>query len=473
MSFRASHLVPAPIEQVWRWHEAQGAAARLTPSFMPMYPVHQTDSLARGVTTFALPAGLKWEAQHDLSGYIQGRSFTDVCTTAPIRALANWRHNHIFEPVQTEAGNYTIVTDDLHTRVPAAALEATFAYRQHQLVADITRQNQWAHLLKNPPVVAVTGSNGLVGKALCAQLRTLGITVVPLVRSHPKPGERKWDPERPHPSLLDGVNVLVHLAGEPIFGRFHEAHKQAIWDSRVEPTRKLAELVKQSSTCHALVSASAIGYYGHDRGDEVLNESSAPGEGFLADVVQAWEEASSKASERSTWSNEPQGEAFDEAPSADAKRVVQVRTGVVLSGRGGLLPVFKALFSVGLGGSFANRSPWLSWISIDDLTDIYVTAILDQTMHGVINAVAPNPVTNGDFSTAIGQVMNRPSFIPIPSIGPRLILGAQGADELAFADQRVAPQALEQAGFVFRHNHINEVLAHELGGEELLEDPTK
>lgn len=464
MGFRASHLVPAPTHAVWRWHEAQGAAARLTPSFMPMYPVSQTDSLARGTTTFALPAGLKWEAQHDLSGYIHGRSFTDVCTTAPIRALANWRHNHIFEPVRIDGNEYTVVTDDLHTRVPAAALEATFAYRQHQLVGDFKRQNQWAAFLCQPLTVAVTGSSGLVGKALCAQLRTLGITVIPLVRSQPQPGERIWNPVRPHPSLLDGVDALVHLAGEPIFGRFHDAHKQAIRDSRVEPTASLARLVRESATCHTLVAASAIGFYGHERGDEVLSESSTPGEGFLADVVQAWEAASAGA---------VGGGGSEGIADGEHKRVVQVRTGVVLSGRGGLLPVFKGLFSVGLGGSFANRSPWLSWIGIDDLTDIYITAILDDTIQGVVNAVAPNPVTNADFSTAIGQVMNRPSFMPIPAIGPRLILGAQGADELAFANQRVTPKALLDAGFEFRHTHINAVLAHELGGEELLEDPTK
>ncbi|MCQ9342784.1 TIGR01777 family oxidoreductase [Corynebacterium kozikiae] len=473
MAFHAAHIIPAPLDLVWDWHTRPGAVARLSPSFLPMTPVAQAESLARGTTTFALPAGLTWQAKHDLSGYIPGRQFTDVCVTAPVRALANWRHVHSFAPVTgavpgLDAGTAeaTVITDEVFTRVPGQSLVSLFAYRQHQLLGDIQRILSLQPLLNSPTdaasegdngkirTVAMTGSRGLVGRALTAQLQTLGITVVQLVRSKPKDQQRLWNPESPHPELLQGVDALIHLAGEPIFGRFHDAHKAAIRDSRTGPTAALARLAAETKECKVMISASAIGWYGHDRGDEILQESSGNGEGFLAQVVKEWEAATQAATDGGV-------------------RTAQIRTGVVLSGRGGLLPVYKGLFNVGLGGSFAKRSPWLSWISIDDLTDIYVQALLDPALSGPINAVAPNPVSNTDFATALGKVLKRPSIIPLPSIAPKLILGAQGADELAFANQRVQPQVLKMHGFQFRHSTINQALAHELGGEELLPDPTK
>ncbi len=447
MSFSAQHTIAAPRELVWQWHTRSGAISRLSPPFLPMVPLRQAERLSDGTTILGLPAGLRWVARHDLSRYRRGYSFSDVCTNAPIKKLAHWRHTHDF--ADGEAGT-TIITDTVETRVPAAALEPVFAYRQRQLINDFDFLAR-VHSLNGaarPLTVAMTGSRGAIGRALTAQLTTAGHEVVQLVRSRPKEGQRLWRPQAPDSSLLDGIDVLVHLAGEPIFGRFTSSHKQAIRDSRVGPTRKLAQLVADSQV-KAMVSASAIGIYGSARGEEILNEDSPTGEGFLADVVRDWEVAT--------------------APAAEAgKRVVNVRTGVTLSGSDGLLPLLRALFQTGLGGSFGSGDFWFSWVAQDDITDIYFRAIADEELSGPVNAVAPNPLLNREMAATLAGELGRPALLPIPTLGPALLLGKEGARELALADQRVRPGRLQQLGHTFRYPTLEAALAHELGGEALV-----
>lgn len=445
MSLTTSHFIPFPREEVWDWHTRKGAVTRLSPPFVPFTPIQQAERLSDGTTIFSLPAGLKWVARHDLSGYLKGNRFTDVCTSAPVKALANWRHVHNF--VDQDGG--TLITDSVSTRVPGIALTSMFAYRQHQLLEDMLALQRFRELGDDTPLtIAMTGSRGLIGRALTAQLQTGGHTVVQLVRGEAKPWQRTWDPERPAQDLLKGIDVLIHLAGEPIFGRFNDSHKDAIRNSRVKPTRKLAELVAASDSCHTMVSASAIGFYGPDRGDEELNEQSPTGGGFLADVVRGWEKATEPASRA-------------------GKRVAMIRTGVALSGRGGMLPVLKTLFSTGLGGQFGDGSNWFSWIALDDLTDIFYRAVIDRNVSGPINATAPNPVTNEEMTKVLASQLHRPAFFQIPTIGPKIILGRQGAEELALSNQKVLPTALQELGHVFRYTTIDAAIAHELGGEEL------
>lgn len=448
LTLTVSHVVPAPREEVWEWHTRPGAVSRLSPPFFPMTPISQAERLSDGTTVFSLPAGLKWVARHDLSNYRRGHRFADVCVNAPLKVLANWRHIHDF---QDHPGG-TLITDSVSSRVPALTIRPMFAYRQHQLIEDFNFLNRISHLRPaRPLVVAVTGSRGLVGRALTAQLGTAGHDVIQLVRNNPKPGQRRWDPDSPADDLLAGVDVLIHLAGEPIFGRFSESHKQAIRESRIGPTTRLARLVADSPDTTTMVSASAIGFYGSDRGEEELTEESAGGEGFLADVVRDWEDATSPAREA-------------------GKRVVNLRTGVVLSGRSGMLPVLRTLFSAGLGGNFGDGNFWFSWISLDDLTDIMVRAVLDPELTGPVNGVAPNPVLNRDMVTALASQLRRPALIPIPTFGPSILLGREGADELALADQRVLPAAVQARGHTFRYPNLAEALAHELGGEDLWSD---
>jgi hypothetical protein len=194
----------------------------------------------------------------------------------------------------------------------------------------------------------------------------------------------------------------------------------------------------------SFVSASAIGYYGADRGDQVLTETSPRGDGFLADVVADWEAATSPAVQAGI-------------------RTVQVRTGIVQSPRGGTLRLLYPLFTAGLGGQLGDGRQWLSWIGIDDLADIYLRAVSDTDLSGPVNAVAPVPVRNTDYTTTLAHVLRRPALLPIPSLGPRLLLGDQGATELALANQHVTPARLHRAEHQFRHPELAPALRHVLG----------
>lgn len=452
MTFQAQHVVPADREQVWDWHTRLGAVSRLTPPFWPMTPRKQARSLADGTTVFALPAGLKWVARHDLSRFRRGYAFSEVCISAPLKRLATWRHDHEF----ADHARGTLITDTVDTRIPDRALEAAFAYRQHKLIGDFCFINQLRHQGVNilcpetkPLTVAITGARGSVGRALSAQLSTLGHRVIQLIRAEAATDQqRTWDPNSPDRHLLDNIDVLVHLAGEPIFGRFNDKHKQEIRDSRVGPTQKLAQLVAASPDTHTFVCASAIGYYGNDRGDEVLTEDSPSGDGFLADVVRDWEMATTEARE------------------AD-KRVVNIRNGVALTGASGLLPLLRALFSTGLGGSFGDGDFWFSWVAIDDLCDIYTRAIFDTSLSGPVNATSTCPVLHREMTKALAGQLNRPAVLPIPTFGPALLLGKEGAQELALANQRVAPAKLQERGHVMRFETIQATFAHELGSQRL------
>nr|MCH9720765.1 TIGR01777 family oxidoreductase [Actinomycetes bacterium] len=342
-------------------------------------------------------------------------------------------------------GGTTRVHDIVDTTVPGAALRSTFAYRHRQLAEDLAAHSDAAAAGAGPLVVAITGSSGLVGTALSAFLSTGGHRVIRLVRGDPAgPDDRRWNPGQPAADLLDGVDAVVHLAGASIAGRFTESHRRAIRDSRIEPTRRLAETAAGTAGLKAFVSASAIGYYGHDCGDSVLDEDSPRGQGFLADVVADWESAT--------------------APAADAGvRVVTVRTGIVQAAAGGTLRLLRPLFAAGLGGRLGTGRQWLSWIAIDDLLDIYYRGLYDARLAGPVNAVAPNPVRNTDYTRALAQTLNRPALLPVPSIGPRLLLGRQGAVELAEANQRVAPATLQSLGHRFRQPTVSDALGHQLG----------
>ncbi len=458
MGIEYASIVEHPLDRVWDWHTRPGAMRRLVPPWQPMRVVRETTSLADGHAVLGLPGGLRWVARHDPAGYDPPHQFVDVLSssgglaglmTLPPRIVGWWRHTHRYTEAGDSGGNpATRVHDIVDTTVPGAALRSTFAYRHRQLAEDLAAHADAADAgfdANRPLTVAVTGSSGLVGTALCAFLSTGGHRVIRLVRGEPTgPGERHWAPGGPAPDLLAGVDAVVHLAGESIAGRFTDAHRRAIRDSRIEPTRRLAETAAATPGLRTFVSASAIGYYGHDRGDEVLDEQSTRGEGFLADVVADWEAAA--------------------APAAEAgKRVVAVRTGIVQAAAGGTLRLLRPLFAAGLGGRLGSGRQWLSWVGIDDLLDIYYRALWDERVSGPVNAVGPEPVRNSDYTAALAATLHRPALLPVPPFGPRLLLGRQGATELAEADQRVVPAALNALGHRFRHPDIADALGHQLG----------
>ena len=242
---------------------------------------------------------------------------------------------------------------------------------------------------------------------------------------------------------LAGADAVIHLAGASIGGRFTAERKDEIRASRILPTRKLAE-VAATGGLRAFVTASAIGIYGPDRGEEILTEASFRGDGFLADVVAGWEDAA--------------------APAAAAGiRTVQVRTGIVQTPRGGMLRLLSPLFAAGLGGRLGTGKQWLAWIALDDLLDIYRRAVLDPGLSGPVNAVAPEPARNADYTRTLAAVLHRPAVLPVPGLGPRLLLGAEGAREIAQASQYVRPERLLGAGHQFRQPELTGALRHLFG----------
>ena len=284
--------------------------------------------------------------------------------------------------------------------------------------------------------VAITGSTGLIGSALVPRLTSRGHGVVRLVRRTPAiaSAERlaRWNPDTGavEPGL-DGVDAVVHLAGESVAGgRWTEARKRRIRESRVPPTRKLCEtLARQPTPPRVLLCASAIGYYGN-RGDQVLREESAPGAGFLPDVCREWEAAAEPAVRRGI-------------------RVVHLRIGLVLSPKGGALAAMLPVFRLGLGGPVGSGAQWMSWIGMDDTLGAILHALMNEALAGPVNLVAPAPVTNREFARTLARVLRRPAIFPFPAFAARLVFG-QMADELLLASARVEPARLQATGYAFR-----------------------
>jgi uncharacterized protein len=301
-----------------------------------------------------------------------------------------------------------------------------------------TTSTTFAH----PMRVAVTGASGLIGGALVERLRAEGHTVARLVRdpAKAKPGDIAWDPDAGtiDAAALEGIDAAVHLAGETVGTRWTDEKKRRIRESRVNGTRLIARtLAHLARPPRVLVQASATGIYG-DRGDEVVTEESAPGTGFLAEVGRDWEGASGPAEEAGI-------------------RVVKLRFGVVLTARGGALEQMLLPFRMGVGGTLGNGRQWMPWLSLDDAVEIVMRALRDERLRGPVNAVAGS-ARNADFTEALGRALRRPTILPVPGFGLRLLFG-QMADEALLAGQRVEPARLREIGHVFHHPTLDTALA--------------
>jgi uncharacterized protein (TIGR01777 family) len=300
--------------------------------------------------------------------------------------------------------------------------------------------------------LAITGSTGLVGSAVVTVLSAAGHEVVRLVRRAPAPGEKavRWDPARGEvdAARLEGYDAVLHLAGENVgSGRWTTARKAAIRDSRVNGTRLLCDaLAGLARPPKTLVCASAVGYYG-DRGEETLAEESPPGTGYLAEVCREWEAASAPAARKGV-------------------RVVALRIGMVLSPEGGALPRMLPLFRAGLGGVIGGGRQYVSWVALDDLPHILLHALQRSDLSGPVNAVAPRPVTNREFTVALGKALARPTPLPVPAFALRLAVGREMADALLLASARVVPRRLEETGYRFRFPELGAAFRHLLGKGE-------
>jgi len=286
--------------------------------------------------------------------------------------------------------------------------------------------------------VAITGATGLIGGALGAHLRAQGWTVRGISRS----GDEaiRWDPAAGEldGAALEGVDAVVHLAGENVAGRWSDAKKRRIMESRVKGTTLIAQtLAGLERPPSVLVSASATGYYG-DRGDDRLTEAEPSGEGFLAEVCVAWEASA--------------------APAAAAGiRVVHPRIGIVLAGEGGALAAMKTPFKMGVGGKIGSGEQLMPWVHIDDIVHMIAFALERSELSGPFNAVAPAPVTNAAFTKALGKVLSRPTFMPLPGGLAKLAMG-EAADEMLLSSTGAVPSVLQSLGYEWRHPELHGAL---------------
>jgi len=381
----------------------------------------------------------------------EGELFRDVQLTGPFDLFD---HTHRFEAVGERE---SVMEDRIRYQVPLGflgdlfgaslarkKLEATFRYRHRVLAKDLAVH---ARAPRARWRILVTGSTGLLGRALVSFLESGGHDVYRLTRrAAANAREIAFDPERgaAHPSEMEGFDAVIHLAGDPIAkGRWTAAKKRRIRDSRVPFTRRLAEtLAALTKPPSVLVSASATGYYG-DRGDRILRESDPPGLGFLPEVCVQWEGATEPAAQAGI-------------------RVVHLRTGLVLSGKGGALEPMLLPFRMGLGGALGRGNQWWSFIALDDLLYLIHHVLISDSIHGPVNATSPEPVTNADFTKGLGRVLHRPAVLTVPRFALELALGPM-TEPLLLASARVNPEKVLDSGFEFAYPSLDSALRHVLG----------
>ena len=456
-TFTLRSPMPVSAEELYAWHARPLAFQRLQPPWEVANILKQEGTFGTDgfrLTMRARTVGpLKGTWLAEAFDFQPGRRFQDRTLKAP---FPFWNHTHLMIP---ETGGTSVLDDLIEYRVPLGLmgrvfggrmvrrrLAAIFAYRHVLTASDLRRHNQF----RDRPrlTVAVTGSRGTVGADLVPFLTTGGHKVIRLLTGNATPpydDGTKWVPWKPEASLdpatFDGVDAVVHLAGDNVAeGRWNEAKKRKILDSRTGPTRHIADAiiaVPAARRPKVFVCASAVGYYG-SRGEEELTEDSPAGTGFFPDVVKAWEGAC--------------------APARDAGvRTVNLRIGVALSPRGGALAKQLFAFKVGAGAVLGSGKQWVPWITTNDIVGAINHALYTDALHGPVNLVAPNPVTNRAFAKTLGRVLRRPAFFWLPRFALRAAFGGI-VDEALLASMKARPAKLAASGFRFDHGELEPAL---------------
>jgi hypothetical protein len=448
--FERSVELPAPAAEAFGWHERPGAFERLNPPWMRVKVLRHSGTIRDG-DRIALrmrlgPLPIAWDVVH--RDFVAGRQFCGVQLKGPFKS---WRHSHRVEPVDAERSR---LTDRVEYEIPLGAagktLMARRITRQLALLFDyrheLTRCDLLLHARFPGPrlVVAMTGASGLIGRQLGALLTTGGHRVLKLVRRTSGGDGVAWDPAVGilEPEKLPDVDAVVHLAGENVAGLWTAGKMKRIRDSRAVGTRVLSEsLAKLAHRPRALICASAVGYYG-SRGEELLDEGSRPGDGFLPEVCRQWEAAA-------------------DAARAAGIRAAHLRLGVVLTPAGGALAAMLPAFKAGLAGVLGPGTQWLPWVGLDDAVSAFYTAVMDDRLSGALNVVAPAPVTNRQFTRSLGRVLHRPTALAVPTF----LIEAAGrmGREMLLSSQRVALGKLNAVGFSFRDPELEPMLHRVLG----------
>lgn len=444
--------LPASAAAVFAWHKREGAIHRLTPPWQDVTVLRKDPSIDNESRTYLQikkgPLRFNWIAEH--CDYIEGKQFSDVQVKGP---FAYWKHQHL---IHSGDSSHSDLEETISYRLPGGVvgnavlgsyshrqIEQMLAYRQRTLVQDLLCVQRYAD--QKPQRILVSGATGLVGASLIPFLLNAGHQVVRLVRKKATlPTDILWDPAKGmiEEEKLERFDAVIHLAGESIAsGRWTRAKKALLRSSRVDSTKLLVNaLAKQTYPPKIFLCASAIGFYGN-RGDALLDEDSPKGTGFLADLCQEWEEA---------------------ANGFKTGRVVSARLGMVLSPRGGALRQMLLPFQLGGGGVLGSGAQYYSWVGIDDVVYHLYNALMDDRLRGSVNIVSPNPVTNAAFTKTLGEVLCRPTFMPMPAAVVGLIFGEMG-EALLLSSSRVVPKRLSQIGCDFAYPGLESCLRHLLG----------
>ena len=443
-TFEKATLVPASAADVFAWHQRPGAFDRLQPPWDPTKLIASEGIRdgSRVVLQVRAPWPRRWVAEH--FEIIEGRQFRDRQLHGP---FPSWVHTHRFDRHGPHQSRRCVMRDRIDFKLPAGPLgviayklfmrrqiERMFDHRHAVVVADLIDHQIFS--ADKTLSVAITGASGTIGTALTHFLSTGGHAVRPV---------RRLDGLSFDLEAIRGADVLVHLAGEPIIQRWDQEVKDRIRRSRVDRTKVLCEQMTrlpESDRPKVMLSGSAIGVYG-SREDHLLTEDSSPGDNFLAEVALDWEKATADA-------------------SSIGIRVVHLRTGLVLTPRSGVLGKALLPFKFGVGGRLGSGRQYMSWISLDDHIRAMTFLMFAPNFEGPVNLVAPDPVSNLEFSKTLGRVLRRPAIVPAPRAALQIAFGDL-ADEALLASQRVEPMRLQQAGFRFRHPQLERTLRELLG----------
>lgn len=488
--FASSTVVPFPLETVLDWHRRPGALTRISPEFAVQVDAEAYPPLAEGAVArmqVSVPGShgalrVPFRVTHHVP---DDSSFVDTMVKGP---MLEWEHTHTFSAVANPTATTTPATSTPAETMPATGapaefsriddtisyavaptgapgsstfaelameptLRAIFDARNRRLLADLEFGASLRALAAQPRNVLIAGASGQIGRQVAAILSTAGYNVRTLVRRRPdKRTEWFWNPDL---GVLDReylawADVVIHLGGTSIARRFTGANRAAIRDSRVESTRLLAltmEELPAELRPAAFVCASAVGYYGAERTEDRLAENAAPGEGFLAEVCREWEDQAARVE------------------SLGVRRV-SVRTGVVLSSLGGILSLDLPRFLLGLGGRLGSGKQRMAWVSLDDAARVFARAAMDDALAGPVNAVGPELSTQEEYAKTLAHLLSRPSGLPVPKLGPQVLLGRQASSQLALADQPAVPDKLTAAGYTFAHPTLAGTLASTLGVTE-------
>ena len=464
-NFTQRSAIPASAQELYDWHARPAVIPRLQPpwermQFGPREGTFGTDGMRVRFRARAFgPFRKSWQVE--LFDFEPGRGFKYRQIEGP---FVEWVHTHRFIP---DGEQSSCLENEVSYRLPLGPfghafgsgsvddrIRAMFAYRHALTASDLRRHG----LYRDRPrlKIALTGSRGLIGTELALFLATGGHDVVRLVSgsgavSKPPFDDGThyvgWNPQAPlDPAVLDGCDAVIHLAADGISeGRWNEAKRKKILESRTIPTRLLAEAVAKLPADRrpkAFIAASAVGIYG-DRGDEILTEESTPGSGFLAEVCKEWEAATAPA-------------------AAAGVRVVNLRIGAVLTPKGGALGKQLFAFRAGLGAVLGTGKQWVPWVTVHDVVGAIHHCVQTESLSGPVNVMAPNPVSNRDFSKLLGRVLWRPVFMWLPRSVLRLMFG-DIADAALLASMRGVPGKLLASGFAFDHTELESGLRFLLG----------